>query len=186
VGDPDDLARVLRRFVDEPGLLDELRRDFPHIKTIAENARETEFRYRALCCRRRDARETLLVEREGIETAGRVDPCEVQGASLLLLRPGAAADYDVELVGPGRRTVRVDVFTLAAESHLRLGGTLSLDGRPLGAIEPFTSNGEDATRDVSFEVDFPAGARRLRLEAPRKLHLRVARVAVSERTGDAT
>jgi glycosyltransferase involved in cell wall biosynthesis len=51
VGDASALARVLRRFVDEPGLIDELSRDFPRIKTISENARETEYRYRALCCR---------------------------------------------------------------------------------------------------------------------------------------
>jgi glycosyltransferase involved in cell wall biosynthesis len=51
VGDADALARVLRRFVDEPGLVDELSREFPRVKTIEENARETEYRYRALCAR---------------------------------------------------------------------------------------------------------------------------------------
>jgi glycosyltransferase involved in cell wall biosynthesis len=53
VGDADALARVLRRFVDEPGLIGELSRDFPRVKTIEENARETEYRYRALCARAR-------------------------------------------------------------------------------------------------------------------------------------
>jgi glycosyltransferase involved in cell wall biosynthesis len=50
-GDAAALARVLRRFVDEPGLIDDLSRDFPRVKTIEENARETEYRYRALCAR---------------------------------------------------------------------------------------------------------------------------------------
>jgi glycosyltransferase involved in cell wall biosynthesis len=53
VGDAGALARVMRRFVAEPGLVEELSRDFPRVKTIAENARETEYRYRALCCRAR-------------------------------------------------------------------------------------------------------------------------------------
>ena len=51
VGDAGALARVLRRFVDEPGLIGELSRDFPRVKTIEENAREMEYRYRALCAR---------------------------------------------------------------------------------------------------------------------------------------
>jgi glycosyltransferase involved in cell wall biosynthesis len=53
VGDAGALARVLRRFVDEPGLIDQLSRDFPRVKTIEENAREMEYRYRALCTRGR-------------------------------------------------------------------------------------------------------------------------------------
>jgi glycosyltransferase involved in cell wall biosynthesis len=49
-GDDEALAACLRRFVDEPGLADELSRDFPPVKTIAEDAAVTEARYRALCC----------------------------------------------------------------------------------------------------------------------------------------
>jgi glycosyltransferase involved in cell wall biosynthesis/GT2 family glycosyltransferase len=47
-GDADDLARALARLVDEPGLLAELSRSFPRVKSMAENAREMEFRYRSL------------------------------------------------------------------------------------------------------------------------------------------
>ena len=62
VGDAGALARVLRRFVAEPGLVDELSREFPRVKTIEENARETEYRYRALCCRERIAEGAEPVE----------------------------------------------------------------------------------------------------------------------------
>jgi len=179
VGDAADLARVLRRFVDEPELLERLSGDFPRIKTIDENARETEFRYRALCCRERAAREAVLVELEGARTGGRSGPVEVQGAALLLLRPGGVAEYDLSLVGAGRRTVRVEVLALGSEEHLTLGGRVSLDGRELGRLGPFRPAGEDVTEAFAFEADFPEHARTLRLEATRGLHLRVARVVVS-------
>ncbi|MFT5050137.1 MAG: glycosyltransferase involved in cell wall biosynthesis/GT2 family glycosyltransferase [Chlamydiales bacterium] len=50
VGDPDDLAAKMRRFVDEPNLLADLSRDWMRVKTLEENAEETEFRYRGLVC----------------------------------------------------------------------------------------------------------------------------------------
>ena len=55
VGDPDDMAAKMRRFLDEPGLIEALSRDFMTVKTISQNAQETEFRYRALVCRARAA-----------------------------------------------------------------------------------------------------------------------------------
>ena len=49
-GDDRDLARVLQRLIDEAGLVAQLGRDLPRVKSIEENAREMEFRYRALAC----------------------------------------------------------------------------------------------------------------------------------------
>lgn len=49
-GDADDLAAKLGRFVGDPGLAARLSR-FPEIKTIDEDAREMEFRYRGLAAR---------------------------------------------------------------------------------------------------------------------------------------
>lgn len=59
VGDDADLARTLRRFLDEPGLLGSLSRDFPPVKSIADDARDMEFRYRALVCIERAPRSGL-------------------------------------------------------------------------------------------------------------------------------
>jgi glycosyltransferase involved in cell wall biosynthesis len=52
-GDAADLARVLRRFLTEPGLISTLDA-FPRLKTMEEDARETEVRYRAAACVVRD------------------------------------------------------------------------------------------------------------------------------------
>lgn len=62
VGDDVDLARVLSRLLDDPGLLERLRADLPAVKTIAEDAADTEFRYRALLCERRRAAGPALRE----------------------------------------------------------------------------------------------------------------------------
>jgi len=40
VGDPDDLALQLRRVIEEPGLLDHLRKGIPRVKTIEEEMNE--------------------------------------------------------------------------------------------------------------------------------------------------
>jgi glycosyltransferase involved in cell wall biosynthesis len=48
VGDADDLRAKLARFVAERDLVARLSRDFPRIKTVAEDAADMEWRYRAL------------------------------------------------------------------------------------------------------------------------------------------
>jgi len=53
VGDPDDLARQLRRLIADPDLLDRLQADIEPVKTIAENAREMEALYEELLEARR-------------------------------------------------------------------------------------------------------------------------------------
>jgi glycosyltransferase involved in cell wall biosynthesis len=52
-GDPDDLARVLARLIDEPDLLAQLARSRMRVKPMDEHAREMEYRYRGLACVRR-------------------------------------------------------------------------------------------------------------------------------------
>jgi len=53
VGDDRDLARTLARFLDEPDLVARLSAEFPAVKTIEEDAADTEFRYRGLVARSR-------------------------------------------------------------------------------------------------------------------------------------
>ncbi|HVS11454.1 MAG TPA: glycosyltransferase [Planctomycetota bacterium] len=183
-GDPDDLARVLARFLDEPGLAAELASHAPPVKTIPANAREMEFRYRALCCVRRERRSTLLYEYAGNEAAERAGPVEPQGRDMLLLRPGGAwVEYDVSLAGPGLREVHIGVLALGGERSVPLAGRALLDGREIGRIEPFTGQGADETKSFTFAARFPAGARRLRLDTrsgPGEAYLRVARVEVRD------
>jgi glycosyltransferase involved in cell wall biosynthesis len=59
-GDDADLARVLARLMDEPGLLARLSQAVPRVKSIEENAREMEYRYRWLVCSRAQPRRELI------------------------------------------------------------------------------------------------------------------------------
>lgn len=185
VGDDASLAAAMRRFVDEPDLLERLSRDWMTIKTIAENAAETEFRYRGLCAQVRERDDVVLLDCAGAETEARAGAAEVQGADLLLLRPGgSAAEYALPS-GDGELEVRVDVFALGGESAVELGGRVLLDGVALGPLEPFTAGDSDETRTFRVRAPAPNGtprAGRLRVESSlddgRELHLRIARVVV--------
>ncbi|MCK6446900.1 MAG: glycosyltransferase [Planctomycetes bacterium] len=186
VGDAEDLARKLARFLDEPDLAARLSRDFPRVKTIEENAREIEFRYRSLCTRVREAKPRLLFERKAIEATARLGPVEQQGADMLLLRPGGAAiEFDASLVGAGRREFEIELLALGQESRVTLGGRVLIDGREIGRIAPFSAEGHDRSVVVRFEHELSAAPRVLRLESrpaerERELYLRVRRVAVRE------
>ncbi|MEO2092731.1 MAG: glycosyltransferase [bacterium] len=183
VADPSDLAAKMRRFVDEPGLLAELSQDFMSIKTLEQNALETEFRYRGLCSRVRGAASParmVLMRATGAMSALRLGAVEDQGASLALLRPepGTAIEFDLEGSGGGRREVRVRQQVVGAESEIVLGGILKVDGETLATLSDVRGEGEDR-EDVSvFPVDLPAGAARLRLEPGPGRFLRVATVEI--------
>ena len=186
VGDPDDLARVLRRLTDEPGLLEQLGRDFPAVKTIAENTAETEFRYRALCSVDRACVGARL-EWRGHEATRREGPTEVQGADLLLLRPGGgAAEYDLGALPAGPTRVTVEVLALGAEPAMEQGGRVLVGGVEVGRIPAFASGGEDEVRLFEFQVALPVRAS-VRVEThleqggPEAI-LRVARVTAQEGT----
>ena len=151
VGDASDLARVLRRFTDRPELVEELSREFPTIKTIEENARETEFRYRALCCVQRAREPRLLLEAAGQARSRTEGPTVDQGADYLLLRPGGgAAEFDLPEPLSGAGEVVVDLFALGVEPGVQLGGRVLLDGRELGRIEPFAARGQDELSEHRF------------------------------------
>ncbi|MFQ5353527.1 MAG: glycosyltransferase, partial [Thermodesulfobacteriota bacterium] len=47
-GDDEDLYRVIKRVIDNPDLLDEMRKNIPPVKSISENAREMEEIYKEL------------------------------------------------------------------------------------------------------------------------------------------
>ncbi|MFO1010657.1 MAG: glycosyltransferase [Planctomycetota bacterium] len=179
-GDADDLAAKLRRFVDEPGLLAALARDWMQVKTIHEDALATEFRYRGLVARtkgRARSRVPAVVwERLGRECAARSGPVEPQGADYLLVRPGGRAEYDVSGAGGGKRRLRVEQFALGAERSVRLEGRVLVDGKPVGALQAFAADGADATVARELELDLPADAARVAFEPASGAYLRLARV----------
>lgn len=179
VGDDVDLARVLQRFVDEGDLLERLSRDFPRIKTMAEDAREMEARYRSLACVVREKPVRTLLDEPGIGACHREGPVEQQGAEMLLLRPGAAIEFDASLLEPGALVVRIDMHALRVESTVPLGGRVLVDGVVIGHIEPAATPESDQTRSYEFALSLDAQARRLRIEST-DLFLRLARVVVRE------
>ncbi len=184
-GDAEDLARVLRRFVDEPGLVAKLSRDFLEVKDIADNARETEFRYRGLLARRRARRARLLLDLEGVASSARSGPVEQQGADMLLLRPGGAeVTYDLSLAGGGRRAIRIEVFAVGGEDAVELAGRFRVGGRKVAALAPFRAGAEDEVRAVEFEAELgPDDALRVDTKAGllgREAFLRIKRVSVGD------
>jgi glycosyltransferase involved in cell wall biosynthesis len=188
VGDPAALARTLRRFLDEPDLIPRLSRDFPRVKTAQENARELEFRYRALCCRKREGGARILLDYRGIDALAKLGPPSSivqQGADMLLLRPGGSAvEYDVALARGGRREIALEVRALGGERTVQLGGRVLLDGAELGRIAPFRSSGSDETRTFRFTASLGPSSERLRVEpvlpGGGECCLRIARVVLRE------
>jgi glycosyltransferase involved in cell wall biosynthesis len=182
VGDAHDLALKLARFCDQPGLRSRLS-NFRHVKTMAEDAREMEVRYRALACIVRERRLQVLVDQPGSAVTIQGGPVERQGRDMALLRPGGAwVEYDVSLAGPGRVEVRLYVQVLASETDVPLGGSILLDDVEVGRIDPFMSAGHDEVRSFTFEIELRAPVRRLRINAG-DVFLRVARIVVAELPG---
>lgn len=186
VGDEHDLAAKMRRFVEQPDLLARLSRSFPAVKTIAEDAAATEFRYRALACivpRERGPR--LLLELGARQTARREGGVEEQGRDLLLLRPGGGAvEYDLSAAGPGRREVVLSLLALGVEPELELGGRVLLDGVEVHRLGPFRARGEDLVRAETLDLELSPRAR-LRVECALspggpEAHLRLGGLAVRE------
>jgi glycosyltransferase involved in cell wall biosynthesis len=188
-GDEADLARVLRRFADEPDLLQRLARDFPPVKSIAEDAATMEFRYRGLVARRRARRRATLLDAPAACADRREGPVEGQGRDLLLLRPGGAAiEFEVPRAGPQGVIIRVDVLALGGERGVELGGRVLLDGTELGGIAPFRAGERDEVRSFSYPARAERGGR-LRIESALEpggpeAFLRVQRVVVRERAAE--
>ena len=193
-GNDADLAQKLRRFLDEPDLLARLGGDPPAVKTIADDAAATEYRYRALCCVVREApgeaTSRTLVECSGIETVLREGPVERQGADTALLRPGGAAvEYEI---GTSRSTERgatvlvIEQVAYGSEPSVVLGGRALVDGVAIGTLEAFHAEGRDVVRTHEFPLEDRPGPRRLRLESSPSgsaapTHLRIRRVALVAR-----
>jgi hypothetical protein len=180
----------MKRFVDEKDLVERLSRDWMRIKTIAEDAAVTEFRYRALVCVQRTPHAPrgarVLVEHTGIDTVARAGGVEQQGADMLLLRADgtARAEYDVAGCGGGRRRLRIEQFALGAERSLALGLTILVDGIEAGTFPSVTSGGTDRVLAHEIDVDVPDAARRIVLETlplpgGARTHARVKRIVLS-------
>jgi hypothetical protein len=185
-GDAQDLAAKLQRFLDEPGLAAALVRDPPALKTLEQDGATMEYRYRALCARRsslgpKPLRPRLVWERAGIGTARREGPCEQQGAEMLLLRPGSAAEYDLSTAAGGLRCLRIEQFAFSAEPGLALGLRVLVDGVQVGEAPARLPGPTDEVRAEELELELAPQARVLRLEPLAGAHARVQKLALSTR-----
>jgi hypothetical protein len=185
VGDPDDLAEKMMRFVDEPDLVDELSKDFMRVKTLVENGEEMEFRYRGLTCvdRSPEGAGALLVC--GARDSASQESCVEQGADWLLLTPGGGAvEYELNGSGGGRRALALSIALLAVESDsVEMGGRVLVDGVEVAKIDPFFADSTDEVVEICLDVELPADAERLRVECALfeggpEAHLRLTSVEV--------
>lgn len=158
-GDADDLARCVRRIVDDPSILDRWRDAIPNVKTIEENAAEIEVLYRQALMR--SPRERLGTEAAD-EVGGSLPIRELwgssherhrgevraQGEEFALLVPNgkepAAVSYDLGPRGPDEAVViEVETELFEGEVGIFLAGSVRLNGSELGSIpcHAFTEEG---------------------------------------------
>lgn len=182
-GDPSDLAATLARVAEE---LPRARLEFPDRKTIEENAREMEFRYRALAAARAGSSRRILAAFRGVDGAETEGAVERQGDGALLLRPGPrvpCVSFSVAAPGAFPALVKVQILVLGAEPETVQGGFVEVNGVKVGAIDEFRPlDGRDAIVDGAFPARLREGANVVKVVSggtnASPLHLRLRRLAV--------
>lgn len=163
VGDAQDLAAKMRRFVDEPGLLEELSQDFPELKTLDQNVRETQFRYRALANRVRTVGGTAgpLVWR-GMQHEGSSGAIDRQGEDLALLRPGAWVSYPIPMQGPG--VLSVELLFLQEEPDLEQAGRIWVGDETVASLMPRRGRGRTEIHRIQIDVSAAGQPQQVRID----------------------
>lgn len=156
-------------------------------KSIEEEARELQYRYRSLSSILRvDASEVLL------ETLGSncipQGEVSVQGEGWLLLRPLSSASID--LPRDVRGDVRITIVQASeADEELVLGGRVWIDEQQVATLDPIYATNEERLITQSFDVTIPAAAQSLRMEsrifdAELGLFLRICKVTIARKERD--
>jgi len=201
-GDPADLAARMQRIVEEPRLLDRLRKGIPGVKTIGVNAVELEALYRQAICslggvRSGDAAPSLpLLELWGKSYSRRRGQVRRQGQDLVLLEPVPGGESAVTYVlrptgAKGELRVEIETEVLHGEPHIPLGGTVFLNGREVGSIPVHAfERGRSRRNRYRFECLFGSGDNTLEITnrspgaSGRGTYLRIKRILVFR--GDAS
>ncbi len=191
LGSASDLADKMAALVEDAELRARLAgADWIPIKTIVENGEETEARYRSLCTIERAAcgeDEGPVLSRSALETAARHGACEEQGADLLLMRPGASADWSIEGLPAGEYVLTLGVEYLAPETSLVLGGEVLVDGAVRARIMDSTSEGRTERRDQTIDLTLEHATKFLSLRASaeggRGVYLRLSGLSLSPTRG---
>lgn len=185
-GDGADLAVALGRLLHEPNLLADLSRDFPSPKSVVQDAKDWEFRYRALACVKRPRHNRRkLAEWSPRRAAGSFGETVLQGAEMVLLRPGASLEFSLAGVPAGPARLVVEQFSLAAEPGVRLAGRIEIEGAPHWILDPILAEPEDRTMVLDLNLDVPPASSVLRVTAGRQPgedeSLRLVRLALYAR-----
>jgi GT2 family glycosyltransferase len=152
-------------------------------KSIHDEARELEFRYRALCSivRSGEARLTHF-SATGAEGRGRGKTAR-QESAWLLARPKSAVEFAIAGMPAGPMTLELEQFQIAAESTIVLAGRALIDDVDVGRFAPSRAGAHDDFVLRRIECWVPEGARVLRLEPQLpngdRAFLRVCRVTFS-------
>ncbi|MDG1050212.1 MAG: glycosyltransferase family 4 protein, partial [Planctomycetota bacterium] len=196
LGSAADLADKMASMVEDAALRERLASaDWIPIKTIVQNGEETEARYRSLCTIERVAVEAQagpVLRRGALETAARQGGCEQQGADMLLLRPGASADWALDGLPAGSYRLTLSLEFLAGEGDIVLGGAVLGDGVVPVRIPETSSSGGAETREVTLDLKLEHEAKNLKLEAsagasgPVYLRLRSLSLTPVEKCAQAT
>lgn len=199
-GDPEDLARVLKRLLDEPNLLAELRSNSPRVKDVEEHADELLIHYRQFLGRipgphtngqgRFPLPPTVEIWAPHFHSEeGRV---QRQGRDLVLLSPvghgRSGVAYDFHLKRESACRLEVETQLLEGEHSVILAGSLTLNGRPIGTVpEHRFHSGTPLRRRHAFDFVARPGRNRLYIANspgpdPKRglFHLRVRRILVYE------
>jgi hypothetical protein len=107
---------------------------------------------------------------------------------MLLMRPGAEADWDLEGVPAGEYTLTVRMEYFAPEDAIVLAGEVVVDGVRAAEMAPTRSEGRTEAREQSLILRVEHGAKFLSLRASTEgagdVYLRLSRLSLT-RTEDA-
>jgi glycosyltransferase involved in cell wall biosynthesis len=161
-GDDADLARVMRRFLDEEDLARKLVAA-PKVKSVDENAAEMEVKYRQAIGLRAAHSLFLEVAPEAFRAArGNVVVQEGRALLLLPVPGGSSAVYEFATDGAVTVELRLSLLHFAGEQDVVQGGEIRLDGRVVLRIGP--TAGGDCERVETRSAPVRLGKGRHRIE----------------------
>lgn len=187
--DDADLAGVMRRFLDEPLLRAQLAEAAPSVKTIDDNVREMEVKYRQAVGLHLAYSPVATVDLwDYRDSRGDV---EKLGDNQVLLRPGReGAEVVYELITAGALAVELRIGTkhLGGEAGIIQGGEVRVNGRRVLRILPRAAAEDDADHVYHAPLRVTKGKNRIsvasRIRGPGggRFHLRIMELSL-HRTG---
>jgi len=157
VGDAADLCHKMRRFLDEPGLLEELAPRADRVKDMEVSAAELEFVYRSLACRAAATHPVGTTRVPACATHSEDGAVRLEDDDLLL-GPSpelGVAEFELGPLSAGDYRLRLSLPTRANEAEMIFGGRIWLGAERMERILPFGGLTQGCVREVSFSLTLP-------------------------------